>query len=166
VLGVGFALSYTLHATVAAGGCGCLLTVAITIGVLYIGHLEQVVQACGATGGLVITALTYDRARPRGGKWRASKHEITDAWPAYWWRSRPLGDMLAALVAKRARPDCRCHPSCFATHGTGIRTNLAATQWPGVLVVFRPGAAPAGERLRGCAADHRLAWVARGCHQT
>jgi lysylphosphatidylglycerol synthetase-like protein (DUF2156 family) len=130
-----------------------LLTVAITIGVLYIGHLEQVVQACGATGGLVITALTYDRARPRAGM-RASKHEIRTlvgilvAVPA-------LGDMLAALVANAHGP-MSLSSLLFATPEPDPH-DLVATQWPGVLVYSAP-ALLLLVTAYGLRRGHRLAW--------
>ena len=107
MLGVGFALSCTLT-PLWRRRLRLLLTVAITISVMYIGHLEQVAQACGAAAGLVTVALTYDRARPWAGL-RASQHEVRVlvgmlvAVPA-------LGGILAALVADRARPDVAVLP--------------------------------------------------------
>jgi hypothetical protein len=60
VLVVGFALSCTLT-LLWRRRLRLLLAIAITIGVMYIGHLEQVAQACGAAAGFVTLAL-YDRA--------------------------------------------------------------------------------------------------------
>ena len=96
VLGVGFALSCTLT-PLWRRRLRLVLTVAITIGVLYIGQLQQVALACGAAVGLVAAALTFRRARPWAGL-RASQHEVRMlvgvlvAVPV-------LGAMLAALVA-------------------------------------------------------------------
>ncbi len=152
VLGVGFALSYTLTPRWRRR-LQLLLTVAITIGVMYIGHLAQVMQACGAAGGLVITALTYDRARQWAGM-PASQHEIRTlvgilvAIPA-------LGDMLAALVANAHGP-MSLFSLLLASPGPDPH-DLAATQWPGVLVY----AAPALLLLLsayGLRRGHRLAW--------
>ena len=50
LLGVGFVLSCTLT-PLWLRRLRLLLTVAVTISVLYLGHLEQVAQACGAAGG-------------------------------------------------------------------------------------------------------------------
>jgi lysylphosphatidylglycerol synthetase-like protein (DUF2156 family) len=74
LLGVGFALSCTLT-PLWRRRLRLLLTVAVTVSVMYIGHLEQVAQACGAVAGLVTMALTYDRARPWAGL-RASQREV------------------------------------------------------------------------------------------
>jgi phosphatidylglycerol lysyltransferase len=152
VLGVGFALSYTLTPRWRRR-LRLLLTVAITIGVLYIGHLEQVVQACGATGGLVIAALPYDRARPRAGM-RASQHEIRTlvgllvAVPAF-------GDVLAALVANAHGP-ISLSSLLFATPEPDPR-DLVATQWPGVLVYSAPALLLLVSAY-GLRRGHRLAW--------
>ena len=153
MLGVGFALSCTLT-PLWRGRLRLLLTVAITIGVMYIGHLEQVALACGAAAGLVAAALTDDRARPWAGP-RGSQHEVRVlvgvlvAVPA-------LGGMLAALVASAHGP-MSLSSLLFATQGPDPR-ELAAncpqaglamacralyeqqlyTQWPGVPVQAGP----------------------------
>ena len=57
VLGVGFALSCTLT-PLWRRRLRLLLTAAVTISVMYLGHLEQVAQACGAAAGLPTMALT------------------------------------------------------------------------------------------------------------
>ncbi len=152
VLGVGFALSYTLTPRWRRR-LRLLLTVAITIGVLYIGHLEQVVQACGATGGLVITALTYDRARPRAGM-RASQQEVRTlvgilvAVPA-------LGDMLAVLVANAHGP--MSLSSLLLATPEPDPHDLVATQWPGALVYSAPALLLLVSAY-GLRRGHRLAW--------
>jgi phosphatidylglycerol lysyltransferase len=115
VLGVGFALSCTLP-LLWRRRLRLLLTVAITISVMYIGHLEQVALACGAAGGLVAVALTYDRAWPRAGL-RASQHEVRVlvgtlvAVPA-------LGAILATLIT-RANGPMLLSSLLFATQGPG-----------------------------------------------
>jgi phosphatidylglycerol lysyltransferase len=132
VLGVGFALSYTLTPRW-RGRLRLLLTVAITLGVLYIGHPEQVVQACGAAGGLVITALTYDRARSWAGL-RASRREIRTlvgilvAVPA-------LGDMLAALVPGAHVPIVYAAPALLLLASAyGLRRGHRLAWWLAVAI--------------------------------
>ena len=101
LLGVGAALSCTLT-PLWRWRVRLLLTAAIAISVVYIGHLEQVALACGALAGLVVTALTYDRARPLAGP-RGPRHEVRVlvgvlvAAPA-------LGGLLAALVTSAHGP--------------------------------------------------------------
>jgi phosphatidylglycerol lysyltransferase len=101
MLGVGYALSCTLTPLWRAR-LRLLLTAAIAISVLYIGHLEQIGLACGALVGLVVMALTYDRAWP----WavpRGPRHEVRVlvgvlvAAPA-------LGGITAAVVASAHGP--------------------------------------------------------------
>ena len=65
VLGVGFALSCTLT-LLWRRRLRLLLTVAVAVSALYIGHLEQVAQACGAAVGFAVVALTRDRALATG----------------------------------------------------------------------------------------------------
>jgi phosphatidylglycerol lysyltransferase len=99
VLGVGFALSCTLS-LLWRRRLRLALTAAVAISALYIGHLAQITQACGALAGLATGALTYGRAQP-GERLRSSQHEvrllvaILVAVPA-------LGAMFAALAT---RPD-------------------------------------------------------------
>ena len=69
---------------------------------MYVGHLEQVAQACGAAGGLGAIALTYDRARPRVGL-RASQHEVR-VLAGMLVAVSALGSMLAALIANTDDP--------------------------------------------------------------
>jgi phosphatidylglycerol lysyltransferase len=115
VLGVGFALSCTLT-PLWRRRLRLLLAVAITISVMYIGHLEQVALACGAAAGLAAVTLTYDRAWPWAGL-RASQHEVRVlvgmlvAVPA-------LGAILATLVASANGP-------------MSLSSLLFATQRPG-----------------------------------
>jgi phosphatidylglycerol lysyltransferase len=96
LVGAGFALSCTLT-PLWRRRLRLLLTAAIAISALYVGHLEQVAQACGALAGLVTGTLMYGRVRPWAGL-RASRHEVRVlvgtlvAVPA-------LGSMLAALAA-------------------------------------------------------------------
>jgi lysylphosphatidylglycerol synthetase-like protein (DUF2156 family) len=172
VLGAGFALSCTLP-PLWRRRLRLLLTAAITIGVLYVGHLAQVAQVCGAAGGLVTMALTYDRARPWAGL-RASQHEIRVlvailvAVPA-------LGGMLAALVGNADGPMSLfsflfasrgpsqqalatiCPHSGLAVACRGLREQQLYAQWPGVPVQ----AAPALLLLvsaYGLRRGRRLAW--------
>ena len=118
VLGVGFALSCTLT-PLWRRRLRLLLTVAVAISVMYIGHLEQVALACGAAGGLVAMALTYDRARPRAGL-RASQHEVRVL----------VGDAGGGAGARqhagradreRGRPDVDCSPSCSRPRARSAR---------------------------------------------
>jgi phosphatidylglycerol lysyltransferase len=171
VLGVGFAVSCTLTPRW-RWRLQLLLTVAITISAMYIGHLEQVAQACGAAVGLVITVLTYDRARPWAGM-RTSQHEtrvlvgILVAVPA-------LGDMLATLVANAHGPmslsslfaaprlDPRdlaaiCSHAELTAACRGLREQQLYAQWPGVLVQAAPALLllPSAYGLRR---GRRLAW--------
>jgi len=102
VLGVGFALSCTLT-PLSRRRVRLLLTSAIAISVMYIGHLEQVALACGAVGGLAAVTL-HDRAWPWT-RLRAPQHEarllvaMLVAVPA-------LGGILTATVAS-----AQVHPS-------------------------------------------------------
>ena len=172
MLGVGFALSCTLT-PLWRRRLRLLLTVAVTISALYLGHLEQVALACGAAVGLVAVALTYDRARPWAGL-RTSAHEarvlvgMLVAAPA-------LGGMLAALAANAdgpmslfsllfaaQGPDPRglaatCPPSGLAVVCRGLREQQLYAHWPGVPVQ----AAPALLLLLcayGLRRGRRLAW--------
>lgn len=170
MVGVGFALSCTL-APLWRRRLRVLLTVAITISVLYIGHLEQVALACGAVGGLVAVALTYDRAWPWAGL-RASQREVRVlvgvlvAVPA-------LGAILATLIASANGPMSLSSP-LFSTQGPGPH-GLAAICPHGELAVacrglreqrlYAPGmlaqAAPALLPLLcayGLRRGRRLAW--------
>ncbi len=120
VLGVGFALSCTLT-PLWRWRLRLALTAAITIAVVYMGHLEQVALACGAAAGLVAVALTYDRNWPWAGL-RASQHEVRVlvgmlvALPA-------LG-ILAALVASAHGP-LPLSSLLFATPGLPVRAATA-----------------------------------------
>src|SRR5215472_4489655 len=172
VAGVGFALSGTLT-PLWRRRLRLLLTAAVTIGALYIGHLEQVAQACGAAAGLVTMALTSGRARPGAGL-RASPHEVRVrvgmlvAVPA-------LGGMLAALaggpcgpmsllsfVFAAPGPDPRhlaaaCPHAGLAVACRGLREQQLYAHWPGVVVQ----AAPALLLLLaayGLRRGRRLAW--------
>jgi phosphatidylglycerol lysyltransferase len=115
MLGVGFTLSCTLT-PLWRRRLRLLLTVAITISVMYIGHLEQVALACGAAAGLVAVALTYDRAWPWAGL-RGSQHEVRVlvgmlvAVPA-------LGAILATLIASANGP-MSLSSLLFATQRSG-----------------------------------------------
>jgi phosphatidylglycerol lysyltransferase len=140
MLGVGFALSCTLT-PLWRRRLRLLLTVASTVSVMYIGHLDQLALACGAVSGLTAVALTYDRAWPWTGL-RASRHEVRVlvaalvAVPA-------LGAVLAALGA--------------SAHGPMTLPSLLFAPWPGVPVQ----AAPALLLLLcayGLRRGRRLAW--------
>ena len=154
MLGVGFALSCALT-PLWRRRLRLLLTVAVTISALYLGHLEQVAQACGAAAGLVTMALTYGRARPRAGR-RASQHEVR-VLVAMLVAVSALGGMLAALVADPDGP-MSLFSFLFATPGPdphalaavcphaglavacrGLREQQLYARWPGVLVQAAPG---------------------------
>jgi phosphatidylglycerol lysyltransferase len=173
ILGVGFLLSCTLT-PLWRRRLRLLLTVAVTISVLYLGHLQQVAQACGATVGFASVALLYDRARPRAAGLRTSPRgarvlaSMLVAAPA-------LGGMLAALAANAVgptspfsflfaapRPDPRhlaatCRHPGLAVVCRGLREQQLYAHWPGVPVL----AAPALLLLLsayGLRRGRRLAW--------
>ena len=129
MLGVGFVLSCTLT-PLWRRRLRLLLTVAVTISALYLGHLQQVAQACGAAVGFVGVALTYDRARPRAGL-RTSAHEVR-VLASMLVAAPALGGMLAALAANADGPTS-LFSLLFAAPGPDPR-NLAATcrpqDWP------------------------------------
>ena len=134
VVGVGFALSCTLS-PLWRRRLRLLLTTAITISVMYIGHLEQVALACGGAVGFVAAALTDDRARPWAGA-RGSRHEarvlvgVLVAGPA-------LGGMLAALAASAHGP-LSLSSLLFAAQGRGLREQQLYAPWTGVPVQAAP----------------------------
>jgi lysylphosphatidylglycerol synthetase-like protein (DUF2156 family) len=152
VLGVGFALSYTLT-PLWRRLLRLLLTVAVTISVLYIGHLGQVAQACSVLAGVVAGALAYGRARPSAGP-RASQHEVR-LLVAMLVAVSALGAMLAALVAKATGPmslfsflfatpgpdpqdlSAACHPGLVVVC-RGLHEQQLYARWPGVLVQVAP----------------------------
>jgi phosphatidylglycerol lysyltransferase len=153
LLGVGFALSCTLTPPWRRR-LRLLLTVAITISVMYIGHLQELALACGAVGGLFAVAVTYDRGWPWAGL-RVSQHEVRVlvaalvAVPA-------LGGILAVLVA-RAHGPMTLSSLLFATQGRHGLTGQLYDPWPGVPVQ----AAPALLLLLcayGLRRGRRLAW--------
>ncbi len=153
VLGVGFALSCTFT-LLWRRRLRLLLTVAVTISALYIGHLEQVAQACGALAGLVTGALMYGRAWPWAGL-RASPHEVR-VLVGLLVAVSALGGMLAALVANANGPmslfsflfatpgpnphdlAAACRPAELALACRGPREQQLYAQWPGVLVQVAP----------------------------
>jgi lysylphosphatidylglycerol synthetase-like protein (DUF2156 family) len=171
LLGVGYALSCTLP-VLWRRRLRLLITAAVTIGVMYVGHLDQVAQACGAVVGCACALLTCDLAWPRAGQ-RRSKREVRVlvgllvAAPA-------VGGVLAALVANAngpmslsfsfAAPEpmpsnlgaiCR-HPA-LAVVCRGLRAQQLYAHWPGVPVQ----AAPALLLLLsayGLRRGRRLAW--------
>jgi phosphatidylglycerol lysyltransferase len=132
VLGVGFALSCTLT-VLWRRRLRLALTVAVVIGVLYIGHLEQVAQACGALAGTVTGALTYGRARPSA-RPRMSQHEVR-VLVGMLVAVSALGGILAALVANPHGPMSQ-FSFLFATPGPD-RRHLAACAYPGLAEVCR-----------------------------
>jgi phosphatidylglycerol lysyltransferase len=172
VFGAGFALSCTLT-PLWRRRLRLLLTAAVTISALYLGHLEQVAQGCGALAGLVTGTLMYSRARPWAGL-RASPREVRVlvamlvAVPA-------LGGMLAALAAHADGPmslfsflfaapgpaphdlAAICPHAVLAVACRGLREQQVYAHWPGVLVQ----AAPALLLLLsayGLRRGRRLAW--------
>ena len=153
VLGVGLVLSCTLT-LLWRRRLRLLLSVAITISVLYLGHLEQVEQACGTVGGLLTTALLYGRVRPWAGR-RASQHEVR-VLVAMLVAVSALGGMLAALVADPdgpmslfsflfATPGPDPHALTVCSHSElavacrGLREQQLYARWPGMLVQAAPG---------------------------
>ncbi len=132
VLGVGFALSCTLP-TIWRRRLLLLLTAAITISVMYIGHLEQMELACGAAGGLLAVAMRYDWAWPWAGL-RASQREIRMligmlvALPA-------LGAMLTALIHSANGP--MSLSSLLATPGSGSQDLAAGCSRAGLAAACR-----------------------------
>jgi len=172
VLGVGFALSCTLT-PLWRRRLRLLLTVAVTISALYIGHLEQVAQACGALAGLVTGTLLYGRARSRAGL-RVSQQEVR-VLVGMLVAGPPLGGMLAALAANANGP-MSLFSFLFAAPGPGpddlaavcphaeltaacrgLREQQLYAHWPGVPVQAAPALLLllAAYGLRRC---RRLAW--------
>ena len=101
LLGVGYALSCTLT-LLWRRRLRLLITAAVTIGVMYLGHLEQVAQACGAAVGFASATLPCDLAWPRAGQ-RRSKHEVR-VLVALLVAAPAVGGVLAALVANADGP--------------------------------------------------------------
>ena len=171
VLGVGFALSSTLT-PLWRRRLRLLLAIAIAISAMYIGHLEQAAQVCGAAAGSAVMA-------PCGRAWswaglRASWHQvrvlvsILVAVPA-------LGGMLAALATDADGPMARflflfaipgpdphdlvatCPHAALTAACPGLREQQLYVLWPSVLVQ----AAPALLLLLsayGLRRGRRLAW--------
>jgi lysylphosphatidylglycerol synthetase-like protein (DUF2156 family) len=132
LLGVGYALSCTLT-LLWRRRLRLLITAAVTIGVMYIGHLEQVADACGAAAGVACATLTCDLAWSRAGQ-RRSNHEVRVlvgllvAAPA-------IGGVVAALVANADGP--MSLSSLFAGPAP-MPGNLAVIcRHPGLTVVCR-----------------------------
>ncbi len=128
VLGVAFALSCTLTPSWRRR-LWLLLTTAIAISVMYIGHLEQVALACGAAAGHVVGALTDDRAWPwagtRGPRYKARVLvAVLVAGPA-------LGAILAELVASAHGPMSLSNLLSTA-QGRGLREQRLYAPWTGV----------------------------------
>ena len=121
---------------------------------LYVGHLEQVAQASGAAGGLVIMALTYGRARPATGL-RASQHEVR-VLIGMLVAVSALGSMLAALIQNADGPmstfsflfaapgpdphdlAATCARAGLAVVCRGLREQQLYAHWPGVFVQVAP----------------------------
>ena len=171
VLGTGFALSCTLT-PLWRRRLRLLLTAAVTISVLYLGHLEQAAQACGAAAGLLTMAVLTGRARPWAGR-RASAREVR-VLVAMLVAVSALGGMLAALAADpdgpmslfsflitTPGPDPHalaiCSNSGLAVACRGLREQQLYAQWPGMLVQAAPGLLLllAADGLRR---GRRLAW--------
>jgi lysylphosphatidylglycerol synthetase-like protein (DUF2156 family) len=133
LLGTGFVLSCTLT-PLWRRRLRLLLTVAVTISALYLGHLQQVAQACGAAAGFAGVALTYDRARPRAGL-RTSSHEVR-VLASMLVAAPALGGMLAALAADPDGP-MSLFSYLFAAPAPGPRNLAAICRHPGLAVVCR-----------------------------
>jgi lysylphosphatidylglycerol synthetase-like protein (DUF2156 family) len=133
MIGVGFALSCTFT-PMWRRRIRLLLTAAITISVMYIGHLEQAALACGAAAGLVAVALTYDRSWPRVEP-RGSQLEVRVlvgalvAVPAF-------GGILAAVVASAHGP-MSLSSLLYATQGPGPRDLASGCPQTGMAVACR-----------------------------
>jgi lysylphosphatidylglycerol synthetase-like protein (DUF2156 family) len=172
VLGVGFALSCTLT-PLWRRRLRLLLTVTVTISALYLGHLDQVAQACGAACGLLTMALMSGRGRPSA-RQRASAREVR-VLVAMLVAVSAFGGMLAALVADPDGPmslfsflfaapgpdphalAAACPHPGLAVACRGLREQQLYGHWPGVLVQ----AAPALLLLLsayGLRRGRRLAW--------
>jgi lysylphosphatidylglycerol synthetase-like protein (DUF2156 family) len=128
VLGVAFALSSTLGPSWRRR-LWLLLTTAIAISLMYIGHLEQVALACGAAVGHVTGALTDDRARPwagpRGPRYKARMLVgVLVAGPA-------LGAILAELVVSAHGPMSLSNMLSVA-QGRSPRERHLYAPWTGV----------------------------------
>jgi len=154
LLGVGFVLSGTLS-PLWRRRLRLLLTAGVTISALYLGHLEQVAQACGAACGLLIMVLIYGRGRPRAGA-RASAREVR-VLVAMLVAVSALGGLLAALVADPDGPmslfsslvaapgpdphalAAACPHPGLAAACRGLREQQLYARWPGVLVQAAPG---------------------------
>jgi phosphatidylglycerol lysyltransferase len=172
VLGVGFALSSKLT-LLWRRRLRLLLTAAITISVLYIGHLNQVAQACGALTGLVIGVLTGDRSRTSAAP-RVSQHELR-VLVGMLVAVSGIGAMLAALTANADGPmslfsflfaapgpdpqdlAASCHSARLTLACRGLHEQQLYAHGPGMLVQ----AAPALLLLLsadGLRRGRRLAW--------
>src|SRR6516225_12313950 len=133
LLGVGFALSGTLS-PLWRRRLRLLLTAAVTISALYLGHLEQVAQVCGAAAGLAAMALTCGRARPAA-RPRASQREVR-ALVATLVAVSALGGLLAALVADPDGPMSLFSPLAAAP-GPDPRALAAACPHPALALACR-----------------------------
>jgi lysylphosphatidylglycerol synthetase-like protein (DUF2156 family) len=115
MLGVAYALTCTLTA-LWRRRLRLLLSAAIAISMVYIGHLEQVALAFGAAAGLVAMALTYDRSRPWTAP-RGPKRQVRVLVSAFV-AVPALGGTLAALVASSHGP-MTLSSLLFAAQGPG-----------------------------------------------
>jgi lysylphosphatidylglycerol synthetase-like protein (DUF2156 family) len=134
VLGVGFALTSTLSPSWRRR-LWLVLTTAIAISLMYIGHLEQVALACGAAAGHVTSTLTDDRALPWAGR-RGSRYKarmlvgVLVAGPA-------LGAVLAELVVSAHGPMSLSNLLSIA-QGHSPREQRLYAPWTGVPVQAGP----------------------------
>lgn len=172
LLGVGLALSCTLS-PLWRRRLRLLVAAAVTVGALYIGHLEQVAQACGAAAGLVIGMLTGRSARSLA-RWRGSDYEVR-LLVGLLVAVSAVGGILAALITTAEGP-MSLFSLLFATPGPESHSIVAAcppagagaicrglgqqqlyAQWPGVLVRVGPALLLllSAEGLRR---GRRLAW--------
>lgn len=153
LIGTGFALSSTLT-VLWRRRLRLLLTVAVTISALYVGHLGQVAQACAAFAGLVAGVVLRGRTRPWAGL-RDSPHEVRTLVGMLVALSA-VGGLLTALVSKPEGP-MALFSFVFASpapdpkdiaeaclHGhlpdicRGLLEQRLYAKWPGVLVQAGP----------------------------
>jgi len=161
-IGVGFALSCTLPA-LWRRRLRLVLTAAIAISALYIGHIPEVVACTAAVAGLALGVLMYGRARPGpararasgGGRPRASHHEIR-VLVGILVAVSALGGLLTALIANPVGPmqpfsflfaypapdpgdlAKTCADASQAVLCRELREELLYTQWPGLVVQIAP----------------------------
>ena len=145
LLGVGCALTCTL-VPMWRRRLRLLLAAAITVSVVYIGHLEQVALALGAAVGLFATALTRDPAWPWAGP-RGPRHQVRLLVGAFV-AVPALGGILAALAGSAHGP-MTLSSLLFAIQGSGPRdrAGLAVQAGPALLLLLCAYGLYRGRRL-------------------